>query len=135
MTWTAEWSNETTNSIRGSNLPSGRYDIANARGTSAKGWPRHFHVDRVGLLLDMDRQTLTVYRDGKKVGVMVRPGMANPRGKPIAPLVGPLRWAVDVCGERDSEVAIERQPLPAEPKPAEVVASLRAMGFERELCE
>ena len=86
----------------------------------------HFHVDRVGLLLDMDRQTLTVYRDGKKVGVMVRPGMANPRGKPIAPLVGPLRWAVDVCGERDSEVAIERQPLPAEPKPAEVVASLRA---------
>ena len=66
---------------------------------------------------------------------MVRPGMGNPRGKPIAPLVGPLRWAVDVCGERNSEVAIERQPLPAEPKPAEIVASLRAMGFERELCE
>ena len=134
MTWAAEWSSKPTGGVVSSaELPSGR----GWRGKGGKGGkgdlPRG--VDRIGLLLDMDRQTLTVYRDGKKVGVMVRPGMANPRGKPIAPLVGPLRWAVDVCGERDSEVAIERQPLPAEPKPAEVVASLRAMGFERELCE
>ena len=71
----------------------------------------HFHVDRVGLLLDMDRQTLTVYRDGKKVGVMVRPGMANPRGKPIAPLRPPLRWAVTVY--KGSAVAIDApQPPP-----------------------
>ena len=29
---------------------------------------------------------------------MVQPGMKNNHGKPIAPLVGPLRWAVDLKG-------------------------------------
>ena len=48
-----------------------------------------------GMLLDLDAATLTVYVNGERKGVMVRPGMTNGRGD-VGRLEGPLRWAVDV---------------------------------------
>ncbi len=56
-----------------------------------------------GLLLDLDAATLTVWVNGERKGVMVRPGMTN-----VARLEGPLRWAVDLVG---TSVAIAG-PLP-----------------------
>ena len=49
-----------------------------------------------GLLLDCDAATLTVWVNGERKGVMVRPGMTDEDGQPVARLEGPLRWAVDV---------------------------------------
>ena len=37
-----------------------------------------------------------MWLNGKRRGVMVQPGMKNKDGEPVAPLVGPLRWAVDL---------------------------------------
>ncbi len=55
------------------------------------------------LLLDLDAATLTVWVNGVRKGVMVRPGMTNGHGHPVSRLEGPLRWAVDV---HESSVAI-----------------------------
>ena len=60
-----------------------------------------------GLLLDLDAATLTVWINGERKGVMVRPGMTA-EGQPVGRLEGPLRWAVDVA---TSSVAIAG-PLP-----------------------
>ena len=51
-----------------------------------------------GLLLDCDAATLTVWVNGERKGVMVRPGMTDGRGEPVGRLEGPLRWAVDLAG-------------------------------------
>ena len=56
-----------------------------------------------GLLLDLDAATLTVWVNGGRKGVMVRPGMTDWRGEPVGRLEGPLRWAVDLAA---SSVAI-----------------------------
>ena len=65
-----------------------------------------------GLLLDLDAATLTVWVNGERKGVMVRPGMTNNHGDPVGRLEGPLRWAVDVG--RGASVAIAGPlPLPA----------------------
>ena len=61
-----------------------------------------------GLLLDPDAATLTVWVNGERKGVMVRPSMTDRQGEPVARLEGPLRWAVDL---RSSTVAIAG-PLP-----------------------
>ena len=61
-----------------------------------------------GMLLDLDAATLTVWVNGERKGVMARPGMTNDRGRPVARLEGPLRWAVDLAR---AEVAIGG-PLP-----------------------
>ena len=61
------------------------------------------------MLLDCDAATLTVWVNGERKGVMVRPGMTNQLGQPIARLEGPLRWAVDVF--QTASVAIAG-PLP-----------------------
>ena len=39
-----------------------------------------------------------MWLNGERRGVMVQPGMKTQKGKPVAPLVGPLRWAVDLYG-------------------------------------
>ena len=52
-----------------------------------------------GLLLDLDAATLTVWVNGERKGVMVRPGMTFRNGQPVRRLEGPLRWAVDLDGE------------------------------------
>ena len=69
--------------------------------------------DVVGLLLDLGQRTLSVYLNGARRGVMVAPGMKDGSGDAVAPLAGPLRWAVDV-GLRAS-VRIERKPPPPNP--------------------
>ena len=67
-----------------------------------------------GLLLDLDAATLTVWVNGERKGVMVRPGMTfdDPgqpwHGEPVPRLQGPLRWAVDL---HNDSVAIAG-PLP-----------------------
>ena len=62
-----------------------------------------------GLLLDCDAATLTVYVNGERKGVMVRPGMTSWQGQPVGRLEGPLRWAIDLGPT--ASVAI-RGPLP-----------------------
>ena len=67
-----------------------------------------------GLLLDLDAATLTVWVNGERKGVMVRPGMTSTLGFQVARLEGPLRWAVDVYASSvasDGSVAIAG-PLP-----------------------
>ena len=49
-----------------------------------------------GLLLDLDAATLTVWVNGERKGVMVRPGKTDEDGRPVGRLEGPLRWAVDL---------------------------------------
>ena len=61
-----------------------------------------------GLLLDLDAATLTVWVNGERKGVMVRPGMTSLSGQPVGRLEGPLCWAVYV---NDASVAISG-PLP-----------------------
>ena len=61
-----------------------------------------------GLLLDLDAATLTVWVNGERKGVMVRPGMTSLWGQLVGRLEGPLRWAVDLCA---ASVAIQG-PLP-----------------------
>ena len=49
------------------------------------------------MLLDCDAATLTVWVNGQRKGVMVRPGMSD-GGQPVARLEGPLRWGVELVG-------------------------------------
>ena len=52
--------------------------------------------DTVGLELDFDAQTLVLHINGQCRGPIVRPGMSFRNGQPVAPLLPPLQWAVDV---------------------------------------
>ena len=68
--------------------------------------------DTVGLLLDLTAGTLTVYRNGKRLGVAVHPELPG-----VPPLTGPLSWAVEVCD--GSAVHIQHgQPPPQQQQPA-----------------
>ena len=60
------------------------------------------------MLLDCDAATLTVWVNGERKGVMVRPGMTEDKGNSVGRLEGPLRWAVDVY---DASATIDG-PLP-----------------------
>ena len=60
------------------------------------------------MMLDFDVATLTVWVNGERKGVMVRPGMTNTFGQAVGRLEGPLRWAVDV---EDASVLVAG-PLP-----------------------
>ena len=59
-----------------------------------------------GLLLDCDAATVTVWVNGERKGVMIRPGMTSTmfshahvgQHQPVRRLEGPLRWAVDLAG-------------------------------------
>ena len=51
--------------------------------------------DVVGLLLDLDAGTLAVYRNGTRLGVMVRGKQQGAWGS-LPSLEGPLHWAVDI---------------------------------------
>ena len=55
-----------------------------------------------GMMLDLDAATLTVWVNGERKGVMVRPGMTidsedDSHGEPVARLDGPLQWAVEMA--------------------------------------
>ncbi len=80
-------------------------------------------------MLDLDAATLTVWVNGERKGVMVRPGMAFRSGEPVGRLEGPLRWAVDLF---DTSVAISG-PLPPQPTPSP--ARLAGSESEEEFAE
>ena len=78
-----------------------------------EGMPQDYEMqvgDVVGLLLDLGQRTLSVCLNGAWRGAMVAPGMQDAYGRTVAPLAGPLRWAVDVYG--GSSVRIERKSAP-----------------------
>eukprot|EP01046_Picozoa_sp_COSAG06_P034225 COSAG06_NODE_3568_length_5176_cov_22.718732_4_plen_186_part_00 len=77
--------------------------------------------DVVGLLLDLGQRTLSLYLDGARRFVVAAPGMKNWDGEAVAPLAGPLRWAVDV--DLFASVRIERRPAPGPVPSAEEVAA------------
>eukprot|EP01046_Picozoa_sp_COSAG06_P001669 COSAG06_NODE_56_length_27627_cov_106.527136_22_plen_168_part_00 len=86
-----------------------------SRGSNWVGMPQTKEIkegDVIGLLLDLGQRTLSmsVYLNGARRGVMVAPGMKNTRGEAVAPLAGPLRWAVDVGN--GASVRIERKAPP-----------------------
>ena len=58
--------------------------------------------DCIGMLLDLDQGSMTVWKNnGEKLGVMVAGGLS-----------GPLSWAVS-CSDEGSSVRLESAPLPA----------------------
>ena len=73
------------------------------------------------MVLDLDAATLTVWVNGERKGVMVRPDMTNRwGGDRVARLEGPLRWAVQLA--YDATVAIAG-PLPPPAVPAAAVGA------------
>ena len=59
-----------------------------------------------GLLLDLDAATLTVWVNGERKGVAVRPGMDDKWNRqPVGRLEGPLRWAVALGPNASVEIA------------------------------
>ena len=58
--------------------------------------------DRIGLLLDLDQGSMTVWKDEEKLGVMVAEGLS-----------GPYCWAVEMY-ESGESVGIESAALPAD---------------------
>jgi hypothetical protein len=86
------------------------------KGSSWEGMPQTKEIkqgDVVGLLLDLGQRTLSMYLNGAWRGVMVAPWMKDNDGREVAPLVGPLVWAVDVLG--GASVRIKRKPPPPSP--------------------
>ena len=85
-------------------------------------------------MLDLGQRTLLVYLNGVRLGVMVAPGMKNYEGQPelrrrgsvVAPLEGPLRWAVDVG--YGAVVHIERKAPPTPRSVAEAEAAKKALA-------
>jgi hypothetical protein len=77
-------------------------------------WPGRQSVligDVIGLLLDLDEGSLAVYRNGERLGLMVRGG-----------LVPPLRWCVDLDPEDRTQVSVRAAPVPS------VVTNLQSSG-------
>lgn len=66
--------------------------------------------DVVGLLLEMEKRTLSVYLNGVLRGVMVRPGMRYSDDAMAPKMHAPLWWAVNMVG--GGSVRIERKPRP-----------------------
>jgi hypothetical protein len=86
------------------------------RTSNWEGMPQVDEIKRgdvVGLLLDLGQRTLSVYINGARLGVMVAPGMKDTRSQAVAPLAGPLRWAVEA--EFGASVRLERKPPPPSP--------------------
>ena len=88
-----------------------------------------------GLLLDCDAATLTVWVNGERKGVMVRPGMTNEHDEPVGRLEGPLRWAVDlsnasvtVAGPLPPPASVTEMPASASDVHASSNASSNASG-------
>ena len=69
--------------------------------------------NRVGMLLDLDQGSMTVYKNGLKLGVMVAEGLS-----------GPLCWAASLY-DAGGSTRIESAPAPASPT-AEELAAARA---------
>ena len=82
------------------------------------------------MLLDCDAATLTVWVNGERKGVMVRPGMTKTSAvdgevRSLPRLEGPLRWAVGLLGTA-SVVIAGPLPPPDGAAPAAAAAQWRA---------
>ena len=67
--------------------------------------------DRIGMLLDLDQGSMTVWKNGEKMGVMVAEG-----------LTAPLCWAVSMVAVGRS-ARIDSAPAPASPTAEELTAA------------
>ena len=67
--------------------------------------------DRVGMLLDLDQGSMTVWKNGTKLGVMRAEGLS-----------GPLCWAVDMA-KVGTSARVESAPAPPSPTDAEVAVA------------
>jgi hypothetical protein len=67
--------------------------------------------DRIGMLLDLDQGSMTVWKNDEQLGVMQAEGLS-----------GPLCWAVSFIGQGDS-ARIESTPAPASPTEEELAAA------------
>ena len=67
--------------------------------------------DRIGMLLDLDQGSMTVWKNGQRLGVMKAEGRT-----------GPLCWAARV-GSRGDSARIESAPAPPSPTEAELAAA------------
>ena len=72
--------------------------------------------DRIGMLLDLDQGSMTLWKGDEKLGVMVAEGLS-----------GPLCWASEVY-EQGESVRIESAPAPPSPTEEELAA---AKAWER----
>ena len=70
--------------------------------------------DRIGLLLDLDQGSMTVWKNDVQLGVMVSEG-----------LTGPLCWAVSMFHtvQQTTSARIESAPAPAPPTEEELAAA------------
>ena len=72
--------------------------------------------DRIGMLLDLDQGSMTIWKNNEKLGVMVAEGLS-----------GPLCWAVSMGTRLNLEegqgVRIESVPAPASPTGEELAAA------------
>ena len=74
-------------------------DGAHGQGGSGSGWPGmagYGRGDTVGLLLDVEGGSLTAFKNGARLGVVV----PNERVPSLGP--GPFHWAVDLYGKGSS---------------------------------
>ena len=76
-----------------------------------EGMQRASGRDRIGMLLDLDQGSMTLYKNNEKMGVMRAEG-----------LTGPLCWAISLEIEGDS-ARIESAPAPESPTEEELVAA------------
>ena len=65
--------------------------------------PAREQDDRVGMLLDLDQGSMTVWKDDEKLGVMMAEGRS-----------GPLCWAVELA-RGGTSTRIDSAPAPASP--------------------
>ena len=95
--------------LDGSCWPGGNHDWEGKQHASEQG-------DRVGMLLDLDQGSMTVWKGDEKLGVMVAEG-----------LTGPLCWAVSMSELYDTPAGasarIESAPAPASPTEEELAAA------------
>ena len=82
-------------------------------------WPGNSHWegmqparqgDRIGMLLDLDQGSMTLWKNNEKLGVMVAEGLS-----------GPLCWAASLGQHRSAR--IESAPAPASPTEEELAAA------------
>jgi hypothetical protein len=76
--------------------------------------------DRIGMLLDLDQGSMTLWKGGEKMGVMVAEGLS-----------GPLCWASEMFAEGDSS-RIESAPAPPSPTEEELTAVKEAVETAQE---
>ena len=75
-----------------------------------------YEDDRIGMLLDLDQGSMTVWKNDVKLGVMVAEGLSR--------LSGPLCWAVSTQFASGGESArIESSPAPLSPTEEELAAA------------